>query len=173
MSVVNTKSTAVTGLDAKPAAPQNARSIGAPLQSAAATVEVANGDSIGSTYRLFRVPSGICPRSLTIYCDAITSAAANFGVYRTAADGGAVVVAAAFAAAQSIASAITAGTNVLFQADATDGNANDMGLQDLEKPLWQILNLTADPFVEYDIVATLTVAATAAGTLAAHFTFVR
>lgn len=173
MAVVTTKSAAITALDAIPAAPQNARRIGGPLQSAAATVEIANGDSIASIYPLIRVPSGICPRSLVLYCDAITSAAADFGVYKTAADGGAVVVAAAFASAVSLASAITTGTNITFEADATDANANDMGLQDIDKPLWQILGLTVDPYLEYDICATLTAAATAAGTLSVHFNFVR
>jgi hypothetical protein len=173
MAVVTTKSSAITGLDAKPAQPQNARLIGGPLQSAAATVELGSADSINSQYRLFRVPSGVCLRSLTVYCDAITSAAANIGVYRTASDGGAVVNATAFAAAASIATAISLGSNLLFQGDPTNGNANDMGLASIEKMLWQVLNLAADPYVEYDIVVTLTAAATAAGTLSAHLTFVR
>lgn len=171
MGVVNVKSTIVTAGDSTPKTRPNAVIIGAPLQSAAATVEVTNGDSIASVYRLFRVQSNITPRSLSIYCDAITSAAASFGIYRTADDGGAVVVAAAFASAQSIASAITAGTNVLFQADAVDANTNDMGLADVEKQLWQILGLTKDPGLLYDVCATLTAAATASGTLSAHMTW--
>ena len=38
-------------------------------------------------------------------------------------------------------------------------------ISELEQPLWQILGLTADPNVMYDLVATLTAATTAAGTL--------
>lgn len=173
MGVVNIKSTIVAAGDSTPATRPNAVIIGAPLQSAVATVEVANGDSIASVYRLFRVPSNILVRSIKLFCDAITSAAGDVGVYRTLADGGAVVKAACFGSAVSIATASTVGIDVTFEADATDGNADDFGLADIEKPLWQVLNLAKDPGVQYDIAVTLTAAATAAGTLAGHLTYVQ
>jgi len=164
MAVVFTKSTQLTNRDATPRVINNPSIAKAAVYMAAGTLEVANGDSIASIFRLVSIPSNACGELLKLYCDAITSAAGDIGIYRTTADGGAVVDVDFYASAQSIASAITTGTEVQHEADAADAGAG-FGLADLEKPLWQRLGLTADPGVEYDIAVTLTAAATAAGTL--------
>lgn len=160
MAVVNTKASAITNADAI-TKPLNSRLVqrGNLLESVG-TVEAANGDSIGSTYRFARVRSSDRVSSVLLFCDAVTSGAMDVGLYRTADDGGAVVDADFFASAQSIASAILTGTNITYE--AATGPAD---VANIEKPLWQILGLSADPGLQYDIVGTLTAATTAAGTI--------
>jgi hypothetical protein len=164
MAVVTTKSTQLTNRDAVPRVINNPAASAGAVQQAIGTLECANGDSIASIYRMLQIPSNAVGEILKLYCDAITSGAADIGIYRTIADGGAVVDVDFYASAQSIAAAITTGTEIQHEADATDAGAG-FGLADLEKPLWQRLGLTSDPGVTYDIAVTLTAATTAAGTL--------
>lgn len=165
MAVVAVKSTQITNRDTIPIAHVAAAFDAGTTKGAGGTVEIANGDSIASTYRFFDVPSNAVVDYLRVYCDAITSAAADFGIYQTTQNGGAVVDADFFGSAVSLAAAITTGTDITHEADATDAGVG-YGLADIEKFLWQNLQLTADPARSYDVVATLTAAATAAGTLA-------
>lgn len=169
MAVVNTKSAGITNADAGTLS--NARVINARIHEAIGTAEAANGDSIGSTYRLCRVPSNARISRILLSCDAITTCAGDVGVYRTAGDGGAVVDADHFASAQSLAAALV-NQDVSHEADAADAGAG-FGLADVEKPLWQTLGLTADPFVLYDIAVTLTAAAGSAGTIGLRVQFVQ
>lgn len=158
MAVVNTKAAAVTAADTSPQSLVSPKLLGAPLREAVGVVAVANGDSIGSTLRAVRVPSRARISQVLLNCTAITSGAADIGVYETAANGGAAVDADFFASAQSIATAIVTNTDVTHEAGVY--------LQaDTEKPLWQALALTADPNRFYDIVLTLTAAAAAAGSV--------
>lgn len=161
MAVVTVKSARITGRDSSPPSKGGMTLGPRRLYDDSATVEVTNGDSIGSKFILATVPSHASMRELVVLCDAITSAAADFGLYRTTQDGGAVVDADLFASAQSIATAITAGTNVLHESGVLD-------VSKIEQPLWQVLGLASDPGIDYDIVATLTAAATATGTLSAR-----
>lgn len=161
MAVVTVKSARITGRDSTPPVRGGLTLGPRRLYAEVATVEVTNGDSIASKFILATVPSHASMRELVIYCDAITSAAADFGVYRTTQDGGAVVDADAFGSAVSLATAITTGANILHESGVLD-------ISEIEQPLWQILGLTVDPGIDYDIVATLTAAATASGTLTAR-----
>lgn len=156
MAVVNLKSAPITDADANVAV--NSYKSGARPKAAIGISAVANGDSIGSTYRLVRVQSNARVTDAMVFCTAITSAAANIGLYQTAANGGAVVDADFFAAAQTIATASN-GINILGANTATYGPANR------EKRIWEVLGLTADPGIYYDVVVTLTAAATAGGTV--------
>lgn len=164
MAVVTVKSGAITNRDATPRVLNTAGKAAGNVKGFTATAEAANGDSIASKYIMGSIPSNACGELLKLYCDAITSGAADVGIYKSTADGGAVVDVDFFASAQSIAAAITTGTEIQHEADATDAGAG-FGLADLEKPLWQRLGLTADPNLWYDIVLTLTAATTAAGTI--------
>jgi len=165
MAVVTLKSGPITQRDASPRTFSNASVARTNLKEAVGTIEANNGDNIGSKYIFCQVPSNARISAVRYKCDAITSGAADIGIYRTTGDGGAVVKAAAFASAVSIASALSVPTDVTHEADPTDGNADDFGLADVEKPLWQVLNLAADPKVQYDVAMTLTAATTAAGTV--------
>lgn len=162
MAVVTVKSSLITARDS---GGKSSLSTGPRrLYDQADTVEVTNGDSIGSRFILGSVPSSASMRELLIFCDAITSAAADFGLYRTTADGGAAVDADLFGSAVSIATAITVGTNVLHESAVLD-------VSKLAQPLWQVLGLSTDPQLMYDVVATLTAAATASGTLSARLVY--
>lgn len=160
MAVVNLKSASVTAHDAGTAV-NSAESNGI-LRTDVGIVAAANGDSIASTYRLCRVPSNARISALSLFCTAITSGAADIGLYQTAANGGAVVDADFFIAAQSIATA-SPGLNVI------GGNA--LAPANRTKRLWEALGLPTDPGRDYDITATLTAAAAAAGTFGCDAAF--
>jgi len=160
MAVEAIKSTSITALDAP--SPDQANAVttklnGARLKETVGYAAVANAASIGSTYRLARVSSSVRISQLLLSCSAITSATADIGVYETAANGGAAVDADLFASAQAVSSA-------LVNSDVTH-EAGTYAITDVEKPLWQALGLTKDPGKLYDIAATLTAAATAAGNI--------
>lgn len=131
---------------------------GEPLLVFTGVAEVSDDASIGSTYRLVRVPSNLRITEITLACDAVTAAAADVGVYDISANGGAVVDADEFASNQSIATA-SGGISILVEAAATD-------IDKLGKPLWERMGLTADSGKAYDIALTLTSAATDPGTVA-------
>lgn len=159
MAVVNTKSTLITNSDATPPVMNKKALDGAVVKMKRATVETANGDSIASTYRFFRLPSHAVVNKLKLYSDDIgTTTIADFGLYRTAADGGAVVDADFFASAVSLKDGAISGTEIQHESGVYD-------VSEIEQPLWQVAGLSADPKVMYDVVATLTAAADAAGTI--------
>jgi hypothetical protein len=165
MPVANTKSTNITKLDTFQRADSgifNGR-----LYSQVATVEVAATDDDTSVFRFFRVPSRAVVLSVQILNDAITGGTSyDFGVHRTAADGGAVVDADAFATAVDMATARTAPLDVRFEASNIDT---------VERQLWQAVTaspaLTIDPRVDYDITATANTVGSAAGTITARIVY--
>lgn len=157
MAVVQVSSTPVANADAKPVVKNSAKVAEGSLLNSVGGVAVANGDSIGSVYRAVRIKSGCRVNALTLVCDAITGAAADIGLYNTAANGGAVVSQQFFAAAQSIATA-TGGTAV--------AHLNLQKATQISLRVWEVLGLAKDPGIEYDVAFTLTAAATAAGSAA-------
>ena len=160
MAVVNTKSIPITNADAKPRLPNVAVTDGGIVQENVGTIEAVSGDSINSTYRMLRISSSTRVTELLLYCDAITNCSADIGLYRTADDGGAVVDADFFASEQQLGMASVVGLNVLYEAVA--GPAD---VANIEKRIWQMLGLSADPGIQYDVVLTLTTAAAATGTV--------
>jgi hypothetical protein len=166
MAVVNVKSTAVTNSDATPATLNRLGLAGGTVKRSIGTVETTATDDIASVYRICRVHSSWFIDTVKLYSDDIgTTTIANFGIHRTAADGGAVVDADHFAAAVSLKDGAVAGTEIQHQSGV-------YGVEDIEKPLWQALGLTADPGVWYDVTASLTAAADAAGTISLRVTYV-
>lgn len=155
MSVVTTKSTCITNRDATPPVINDPRNERSTLNSSIGSVTAVNGDSIGSVYIIASVPSTAKVRKVLLNCAAITSGAANIGVYRNTRDGGAVVSASLFASAQSIASA-------LKNSDVTNQSGN-YGMDKMEQPIWQAAGLSADPGGTLDIALTLSAATTAGG----------
>ncbi len=154
MAVVNVKSAGVTNQDANVAI--NPFINGGGVKSGVGQLAATSGDSIGSTYRLLRIQSNARMVDLKLFNGAITTCAGDIGLYRTAGDGGAVVSVAFFSAAKSLASALT-NTSVIGDNLITPAKR--------EQRLWQVLGLTADPAIYYDVVVTLTAAAGSAGTL--------
>lgn len=156
-AVVNTKSTIITNADAGDLNPDY-QSRGK-VRESIATLETVNGDSIGSTFRFSRVWSGWRVTDVILDSDDIgATTVADFGLYRTALDGGAVVDADFFASAVSLSGGALANSNITHESAVVD-------LPNYGKRLWEQLGLSADPGVWYDVVATLTAAADAAGTI--------
>ena len=159
MAVANTKSTIITNGDATPPVLTSSKITGGMYtREAVGTVEVAAADDDGSVYRMVRVPSNARISKVEYANDAMTAATVyDLGVYRTAADGGAVVSQEAFASDLDLSSA-HALTDVTFEATATD-------ISKIEQELWQRLGLTSDPGVMYDICFTGSTVGSAAGTI--------
>ena len=158
MAVANTKSTLITNADATPPVTTSSYIGAGVVRESVGTVETLAADDASSVYRLVRVPSNARITSILLASDAITGASqADVGIYKTAADGGAVVDADYFANNVDISSA-TAFTEVLLQATATD-------IVQVEKRVWEgAAALAADTFKEYDICVTVN-DVTAAGTI--------
>jgi hypothetical protein len=157
MAVVEVKSTLITNADATPVVFNSPRVDGGFERIEVATAAITDTNSIGSTYRMFRVPSNAVMTDLRIYSPDIgTTTIADIGLY--AADGGAVVDADFFASAVSLKDGALNGTDVLHES-AVFSIANS------GKELWDALGLTSDPNVSYDVTLTLTAAADATGTV--------
>lgn len=153
MAVVNTNSGQIANAVAVPSVINTAQLADGRLRSKRAVVSAVSGDSIGSTYRFFRVKSNDIVNQLLLSCTAITTCAGDVGLYDV--NGGAVVDADFFAAAQSLAAALS-------NSDITRGSGV-VTVANMEKPIWQALGLSSDPQKEYDVVVTLTAAAGSAG----------
>lgn len=159
MAVVAVKSTLVTNADALPAVLNNPRVDGGFERIEVATAAITSGDSIASTYRMFRVPSNAVMTDLRIYSPDIgTTTISDIGLYRTAKDGGAVQDADFFASAVSLKDGALNGTDVLHEAAV-------FTIDNSGKELWEALGLTSDPSVFYDVAFTLTAAADATATV--------
>lgn len=157
MAVVATKSTMITNQDATPVVEAPAYQHHGRLREMVESFSIANGDSIGSTYRVLRVWSGWRISDLVLDSPDIgTTTIADFGLYQTAENGGAVVDADFFASAQSLKDGAVANTSIARESGViTIANADTR--------IWEQLGLSSDPKVWYDVTATLTAAADAAG----------
>lgn len=156
LGVVAVKSTVITNADASPVVINKAFLARATVRAMRGVAAAANGDSIASTYRFCRIRSNDLVQR--VFIDNATWGAActmDVGLYKTAADGGAVVDADFFASAVDMNTAnraldITRESGVITVANS-------------EKRVWELLGLTADPQIEYDVAGTLVAAAAAAG----------
>lgn len=171
MAVVTRTSTIITNRDAKPVVLTDASFSAGGVRETQGNITGGSADSIASVYKLCTVPSNARVTSLLYQNTAFgTSAAANFGVYwpttvpvapagllPSAASAGTAISASLFGAAVAIASASTSPTEAIVQGTVSIPNQ--------EKQLWDLAGLSADPGIDLDICAALTVAATAAGIL--------
>ena len=167
MAVVTLKGSQVTNADATTQTLNNSKVTNGRIKEIADTIELTSGDSIASIYRMARVHSSWRLTELLLQCDAITTCAGDFGLYDTAANGGAVVDVDCFASAQSLATAIIPGTNVMGEAAAVFGD-----IANVRKSIWEVLGLSADPNKFYDVAVTLTAAAGSAGTVSTKVRYV-
>ena len=159
MAVVNLKSTAITNADSTTYTLNSKGLSGGVVKVARGTIETGAADDIASVYRFARLPSHARIVMIQLWSDDIgTAGEADFGLYRTAADGGAVVDADAFASAVVLDNGAIAGTMIHHESAV-------YGVEDIEQRLWQIAGATVDPQVMYDVSATLTEATNAAGTV--------
>lgn len=153
-AVVAVKSTAITNADAVPSVINKAHLQGARIRRLCAGVcAVGNGDSINSTYRFGRIKSSDVVTQVII--DAAgggTVGAGDIGLYDK--NGGAVVDADFFASAQAL--------NAALRAVDITRESGVITVANMEKRVWELLGLTADPHKEYDVTMTLTAATDAA-----------
>jgi hypothetical protein len=159
MAVENLKSTQITNADAAQITPNNSRVSGSNQFAAVATDECSAAASATSTYRMIRIPSWATNVRVEFASDDTGgTGTVDLGLYRTAADGGAVVDADFFASAIDVSGAAVARANYSHESGV-------YGIEDAELPLWDAATaLTADPQVFYDITITVVAALTNAGT---------
>ncbi len=156
MAVVAVKSTPITNADATPVVLNKANVDGARERHKRGVVAAANGDSIASIYRCFRVKSSDLLSKLVLDNASWGAACtADIGLYKTAKDGGAVVDADLFASAVDM-NAANRGLDVLRESGV-------ITVANMEKRLWELAGLSADPNLDYDVALTLVAAAAAAG----------
>jgi hypothetical protein len=164
MAVVNTKSTNITNADTSPPVLNDVTVYGGRIRSQCGTVEVAAGDDDTSVFRFARVPSNARIISIKRYNDAIANATVyDVGLYKTAADGGAVVLVNAYANDVDISAGTVAGVEQAFTTRNIDKIANKV---------WQDAGLSADSKIEYDICLTGATVGTAAGTISLEVQYV-
>lgn len=164
MSVVVTKSQAITNRDASPKVLNNSNISKASMKKALGVVSIASGDSIGSTYLVCSIPSSALVSSVKASAPDIgTTVAADIGLYKDTAGGGAVVDADFFKAALDLHSGAISKSELV--------NGNVITVANMEKRIWEHLGLSSDPQIQYDVVATLTAAADAAGALCLEVDF--
>jgi hypothetical protein len=128
-------------------------------------LEVSTAEDAGDILRFVRIRSNAAVRAVFLSCDAVASAGAvNVGLYQTLENGGAVVDADFFASAQVVTTAL-ARSNIAHESGV-------YGIEDLDKPIWEALGLTADPGIAYDVAATVTTDMGGAGTLCLEVLYV-
>lgn len=164
MGTSSLKSTVITNRDATPRVASNANLAGAILRSAHGFITSIAADDTNSRYRMARVPSNAFVRGIYLSSVAQGAGAVNIGVYRSTGDGGAVVSAALFTAALSVAAAVT-------RAEVTNQSAAYTAAKQ-EQPLWQAAGLTADPGGDLDIVIAPSTAFTNGGAVALEVQYV-
>lgn len=158
MAVVTTKSASITNRDASPSLLSNAAIAKGAMKKASGLVTAVNGDSIGSKYLFCSIPSNALVNSVLVSCPDIgTTGAMDLGLYKSTADGGAVVDADFFKAAIDTHSGALTKSEVVYGNVITVANA--------EKRVWEALGLSADPGLVYDVVGTLTAAQDAGGAI--------
>lgn len=158
MAVVTVKSTQITNRDAVPLVKSNGVQDASVMHSRG-TCAVANGDSVGSKYIACSVPSNSRVTSVRLSApDLGTTTTTDVGLYKSTADGGAVVDADFFASAY----VLNVGPYLRVEVSQESGVYT---LANMEKALWEALALTSDPKLNYDVVATLTGASDAAGNI--------
>ncbi len=135
--IVCLKSTAVANRDASPRVPSPAHLVRGPVFEAVGQVRTSADDDIGSVYRMHRLRSSDRVTEFMIASE--IDATFDLGLYRTADDKGGAVDPDLFTSGE----AFPADGEVIHSRGAT-----------IEKRLWELLGLSADPQVDYDVCLT-------------------
>lgn len=148
MTIEHIKSEAITNATATPRVPTDANIGGGLLREACGTVVPLAAAEAASTYRFCRVPSNARISQLLLKSlDFTTAGAIDIGLY--ASNGGAVIDADLFAAAIAMQSGPYENLDVTYE-------STQYSSAESEKMLWEVIGLTSDPGVFYDVVATVT-----------------
>jgi hypothetical protein len=152
MAVEHIESTPIANATALPRIANNSNVAGGEIRTAAGVCAAAASTSIGSTYRFCRVPSSARVHRVIFASQASgATGQVNLGLYQTEGNGGAVVDADFFGSALDPGGGAIAPTDVTHESTDSAANLVTRGAM----PLWQALGLSADPMVEYDVVATV------------------
>lgn len=167
MGVVNTKATAITNMDQIFPRVQSSPTITkGSLFCAAGQLAVAATDSSGSVYRFCRIPSSARIHNLEIFSDAISGfTSGTVGLYNPQDSGGnagAVVSGALFGTGIDFSVAQTEPYDVIF---------NNLSIANIEKRVWELLGLSADPFIPYDVCIVGTTLSSSSGNLAMRMAY--
>ena len=155
MAIVDTKSTLVQNFEAKPNQFNPAALLYGRRRGIVGTVSVAAADDDGSKYFLCPIRSSWVIPSIRLFNDAITGGTGyDVGIYDLDL---AAVDDDAYAAALTLATADTAGTEVAF-------NARD--ITRMGQKVWQDAGVTADPMAWYYLALTADTVGTATGDIA-------
>lgn len=157
MAVVTVKSNQITNRDASPRVFNNGRTVAGEVRHARDTAVITSGDSAASKYLICSIPSRAIPISVRVSAPDIgTTTTADIGLYQTTANGGAVVDADFFTAAKVL------NAGAIAKSESVSANVVTLALG--WKAIWELLALTADPNIDYDVVLTLVGAADGTGT---------
>ena len=164
MATVSILSTQITNRDASPKVLNNSFISKGQLFESVGTLEATAADDIGSLYKLCSIPSNARVSDVLLTCDDLGSVgAADIGLYQTTVNGGAAADADLFASAQLLTTALDK-TSVLHESAV-------FGKDEVETRLWEVLGLTADPKIDYDVCLTLSAATELAGTVSMHIRY--
>ena len=157
MAVVRTPSDILANVYATPTGQANADYLdGADVLRKTGTITVGATDSATSVYPVCQVSSGDFLMDIAYINTALgTSAAASLGLYQP--NTSTAVSIALFATTLSMVAATTVPTSVRYT-NLTATSAN--------KRVWELLGLSKDPGIFYDLAWTLTTAGTGGGTIA-------
>lgn len=151
--MANQNSQIITDLSANPPVKTNPQEIGGRLRVATETLLMTSGVS-ADIKRFVPIPSRAVVLRVEIANDDLDSngtptLAADVGLYRTTADGGAVVDADFFASAITQLRAPAEFTDVTYESGVVT-------VANRARRVWEQLGLTADPRVDYDVALTYT-----------------
>lgn len=154
--MANQSSQIITDQDATPIVKTNTLEQGGVRRSAIATLAMTTG-AAADIKRFVRIPSRALVLSVQIANDDLDSnatptLATDVGLYKNAADGGAVVDADFFASAITQLQAAAGFTDVTYESAVVT-------VANRAKPLWDQLGLSADPGLAYDVALTYTAGA--------------
>lgn len=164
------KSTFITNRDATPKVLSDSFLVGGQYEEVIGSVLVGAADTAKSFYRLVTVPSNARVSEIWWQADAIGSSGStslDVGVFypTTIPQGGANFLANTLAgtliSSSIFATALTAAAPVALT-QITNQSLNYL-IPNQELPLWQVLGLTADPEIDFDLGFSVRVATLAAG----------
>lgn len=138
-------SAALTNAIATPRVPNNAAISGGRMMEAVGVCTPAADQADDTIMRFCRVPSNARISQILINAaDASSAGKVDCGVFQTDENGGAVVDRDLFASAFDLTGGPFANEDITFA-------SGEYTIAESEKPLWQVLGLSADPQREYDI----------------------
>jgi hypothetical protein len=149
MAVTNRTGTAISNATANPSVANTPPRSPGRLVRVQEVIASAADDSATSVFRFFRVKSSDIVASVQISAaDATTAGAINVGLYQTSENGSAVVDADLFASAFDLALGPYSNADITFE-------SGEYTHAEAQKQLWEVLGLSSDPCIDYDVCAVI------------------